>query len=215
MQIFWLGHSCFKIQDKEITIITDPYGPGFGLKPPRLKAEIVTVSHDHNDHNYTDGIMGEPLIIKGPGEFEVKGIYIRGLQSWHDSQNGKERGANIIYRFEIDGVSLAHLGDLGHALDDQLIEFLEGTDVLLIPVGGVYTINAKQAVEIISQIEPRIVIPMHYHQFEFQTKDKLDGLDKFCKEIGICNKDAVDKLKISKKELPSEETQVVVMSMAK
>lgn len=215
MQIFWLGHSCFKIQDKDNTIITDPYGPGYGLKPPRLKAEIVTVSHDHGDHNYTDGIMGDPLIIKGPGEFEVKGIYIRGAKSWHDNQNGKERGDNIIYRLEVDGVSLAHLGDLGHGLDDQLIEFLEGTDVLLIPVGGVYTINAKQAVEIISQIEPRIVIPMHYHQSEFQTKDKLDGLDKFCKEIGICNKDAVDKLKIIKKELPSEETQVVVMSMAK
>ncbi len=215
MIISWLGHSCFKIQDKDIIIITDPYGPGYGLKPPRLKADLVTVSHDHADHNYTSGIMGEPIIINGPGEYEVKGIYINGLNSWHDNQGGKDKGPNTIYRLEIEGVSLAHLGDLGHILDDRLVEQLEGTDILLMPVGDVYTINAKQAVEVISQIEPRIVIPMHYHQPEFQTKNKLDGVDKFCREIGICKRGLVDKLKISKKDLPSEETQVVVMSILK
>lgn len=215
MFITWLGHSCFKIQDKETIAVLDPYGPDYGPKPPRLKADLVTVSHDHKDHNYTDSIMGEPLIIKGPGEYEAKGIYVLGLPSWHDSQNGKERGPNTIYRLEVEGVSLAHLGDLGHVLDNNLLSELEGTDVLFIPVGGTYTLNAKEAVEVISQIEPRIVIPMHYDTPEFSKKVKLDSLDKFCKEIGICPKEKVEKLKISKNDLPTEETQVIVMSMSK
>ncbi|MFH1172981.1 MAG: MBL fold metallo-hydrolase [bacterium] len=215
MFITWLGHSCFKIQDKETVIIIDPYGQGYGPKPPRLKADLVMVSHDHNDHNYTDSIMGEPLVIRGPGEYETKGVYVLGLPSWHDGQKGQERGPNTIYRFEVDGVSLAHLGDLGHVLENDLLSELEGTDVLFIPVGGIYTINAKQAVEVISQIEPRIVIPMHYDMPEFSKKVKLDGLDKFCKEIGICSKEAVEKLKITKNDLPVEDTQVIVMSMSK
>ncbi|MFH1225710.1 MAG: MBL fold metallo-hydrolase [bacterium] len=215
MFITYLGHSCFKLQDKDVTVITDPYGPDFGLKPPRLKAEIVTISHDHSDHNYANSIMGDPLVIKGPGEFEVKGVYINGLASWHDGQQGKERGANTIYRFEMDNVVIVHLGDLGHVLAESMVEQLAGTDVLLVPVGGVASLNAKQAVEVINQLEPRIVIPMHYDLPEFKMKVKFDGVDKFCREIGICKTEAVDKLKVVKKELPQEKTEVVVMSLVK
>jgi len=215
MHITWLGHSCFKIQDKETIIVIDPYGPGYGPKPPKLKADLVAITHDHKDHNYTDSIMGEPFKINGPGEYEFKGVYIKGIPSYHDNQQGKERGVNTIYRLEVDGVSIAHLGDLGHILNDDQLEMLEGTDVLLIPVGGVYTLDAKQAVEVISQIEPRIVIPMHYDTPEFSKKIKLDSINKFCKEIGICPSGKVDKLKINGKELPTEETQVIVMSMNK
>jgi len=209
MFINWLGQSCFKIQDKEKIIITDPFGLDCGLKPPRLKADIVTVSHQHNNHNNIKSIMGEPLVITEPGEYEFKDIYIYGLASWHDNQQGAQRGNNIIYRFEIDDLSVTHLGDLGHLLTDEQIASLEGTDVLFVPVGGTYTLDSQQAVKVVSQIEPRIVIPMHYAIPKL--KIKLDSIDKFCKEIGICTQERPTKVKITTKDLPQEHTKVIVM----
>lgn len=214
MIITWIGHSCFKIQDKTgndgITIVTDPFDKATGLKPPAFEADIVTVSHDHHDHNNFSSLRGTPYIINTAGEYDVKGIPIYGVESYHDASNGKERGMNIIYRFEIDNISVSHLGDLGHVLDNKQLEVLSGTDILLIPVGGKYTIDAKTAVEVVAQIEPRIVIPMHYKTPGL--KADVGSVDKFIKEMGVKPTNE-EKLKIAKKDLPAEDMELVILSL--
>jgi L-ascorbate metabolism protein UlaG (beta-lactamase superfamily) len=212
MIITWIGHSCFKIQDKVgpdgVTVVTDPFDKSIGLKPPSFEADIVTVSHDHYDHNNVKALRGQPYVIDIAGEYDVKGVVVYGIQSYHDEKQGQERGNNIIYRIEMDGIAVSHLGDLGHVLDNKQLEALAGTDILLIPVGGKYTLDAKKAVEVVSQIEPRIVIPMHYKIPGL----KLDiaGADEFIKELGL-KPEELDKLKISKRDLPAEEMEVVVL----
>ncbi len=212
MIITWIGHSCFKIQDKVgpdgVTVVTDPFDKSIGLKPPSFEADIVTVSHDHYDHNNVKALRGQPYVIDTAGEYDVKGVVVYGIQSYHDEKQGQERGSNIIYRIEMDGIAVSHLGDLGHVLDNKQLEALAGTDILLIPVGGKYTLDAKKAVEVVSQIEPRIVIPMHYKIPGL----KLDiaGADEFIKELGL-KPEELDKLKISKRDLPAEEMEVVVL----
>ncbi len=215
MLITYLGYSCFKLQDKTgpegITVITDPFDKKIGLKEPHFEADIVTVSHNHDDHNNIGAIRGNPFIIDTAGEYDIKGVSVMGIDSYHDDKEGKERGKNIIYRVEIDDLLVVHLGDLGQKqLDTKQLEKLEGTDILLVPVGGKLTINAKEAVEIIAQIEPRIVIPMHYKVKNL--KIDLDGVEKFIKEIGLKPRHE-EKLKISKKDLPQEETELVVLSI--
>ena len=213
MIITWQGHSCFKIQDKSgpdgITLICDPFNKEIGLKPPNCEADIVTVSHDHEDHNNVSALRGKPFVINSAGEYDVKGVFIEGIDSYHDDKGGVERGSNIIYRMEIDDISVAHLGDLGAPLNDVQLERLAGTDILLVPVGGKYTLDAKMAVEVISQIEPRIVIPMHY-QVDGLKLD-IDPVDKFIKELSI-EPTREDKLKISKKDLPQEDMELVILS---
>lgn len=212
MQLIWLGHSCFKIITKETTIITDPYDD-IGLKlPSRLNADIVTVSHDHHDHNNIGAISGSPLVIKTPGEYETKGIFIQGIPSSHDEKNGSERGANTIFLFTLEDMKLAHLGDQGTVLTDDQLEKLEGVDILMIPVGGIYTVDAKKAAEVVNQIEPRLVIPMHYAIPGL--KIKLNPVNKFCDEMGTKTNGAEDRLKISKKDLPVEETKVIILKNA-
>lgn len=214
MIITWLGHSCFKIQDKTgpeaITVVTDPFDKSIGLKVPNFEADIVTVSHNHNDHNNTGAIRGNPFIIKSAGEYDVKGVFIDGAETYHDEKEGAERGKNIIYRIDIDDISVAHLGDLGHILDAKQLGKLEGTDILLIPVGGIFTLDAKKAVEVVSQIEPRIVIPMHYKTPGL--KINLEPIDKFIKELGL-KPTYEEKLKISKKDLPAEEMELVILKI--
>ncbi|MDD3711111.1 MAG: MBL fold metallo-hydrolase [Patescibacteria group bacterium] len=214
MNITWLGHSCFKIEekisDKNISIITDPFTKEIGLKVPNIEADIVSVSHDHHDHNNVSSLRGKPFVVDTAGEFDISGVIIEGVRSYHDDKQGSDRGDNIIFRFDIEGLSLAHLGDLGDVLDNKQLEKLGGVDILFIPVGGKYTIDAKKAVEVISQIEPRIVIPMHY-----KTKDlkiDIEGVDKFIKELGI-EPNYEDKLKINKKDLPTEDMRLIVFNI--
>jgi L-ascorbate metabolism protein UlaG (beta-lactamase superfamily) len=213
MHLTYLGHSCFKIQDKitadGVTVLTDPYDKSVGLRAPSLEADIVTISHDHPDHNNKSAVRGEAFVIDSAGEYDVKGVLVEGIDSFHDEKNGAERGHNIIYRITVDDVSIVHLGDLGHILDTKQLEHLSGADILLVPVGGKYTIDAKKAVEVVSQIEPRIVIPMHYKTEG--VKLEIDGLEKFVKEIGLKPRHE-DKLKISKKELPVEDLELVVLN---
>lgn len=215
MIITWLGQSSFKLQDKVssdgITVVTDPYGKKTGLKMPSFEADIVTVSHDHSDHNNVEALRGKPFVIDCAGEYDTKGILIEGIDSYHDEEEGKLRGGNIIYRIEIDDISIVHLGDLGHVLTNEQLEKLVGTDILLIPVGGKFTLDAKKAVEVISQIEPRIVIPMHYKVDGLAYED-FDSIEKFVKELGI-EPSREEKLKISKKDLPQEEMELVILSM--
>ena len=214
MYITWLGQSCFKLQDKigsdGVTLVTDPYSDDIGLKMPRFEADIVTVSHSHHDHNNIGALRGNPFIIDTAGEYETKGVFVEGVEAWHDAAEGKERGKNIIYRIEMEDISITHLGDLGHILDTKQLEKLEGTNILLIPVGGKYTINAAKAVEVISQIEPRIVIPMHYKVPGL--KIDLDGVEKFIKELGLKPRQE-EKLKILKKDLPQEDMELVVLGL--
>lgn len=214
MMITWQGHSCFKIQDKVgpegVTVVTDPFDKETGLKVPNFEADIVTVSHDHHDHNNVSALRGNPFVIDCAGEYDFKGVLVEGIDSFHDDKHGEERGRNIIYRMEIDDISVAHLGDLGAPLDNSQLEKLVGTDILLIPVGGKYTLDAKGAVEVISQIEPRMVIPMHYQTEGLNME--LDSLDKFIKELGI-EPHYEEKLKISKKDLPQEDMELVILSI--
>lgn len=212
MYISWLGHSCFKIQDKiapdGVILVTDPFDKSIGLKVPSFEADIVTVSHDHYDHNNVSALRGNPFIIDSAGEYDRKGVMIEGVESYHDDKQGAKSGKNIMYRIEIDDITIVHLGDLGHILDNKQLEKVGGADILLIPVGGTYTLDAKNAVEVVSQIEPRIVIPMHYKIKGL--KIDLDGADKFIKELGL-KPTLEEKLKISQKDLPAEDMELVIL----
>jgi len=213
MYIQYLGHSCFKLSGKDskgenVNVIIDPFGKDYGLKVPGMEADIVTVSHPHKDHNNLAAVRGNPYVVDTAGEYEIKDVFIQGIDSFHDDKEGKERGGNIIYRLSMEDVVITHLGDLGQILDHKQVERLEGTDVLMIPVGGKYTLDAKRAVEVINQIEPRLIIPMHYKQPNL-TLD-ISGVEPFIKEIGIKPQNIEDKLKINKKDLPTEDMELVV-----
>lgn len=214
MDIFPLGHASFKIRGKTVTIVTDPYLPDMvGLKfPKNVEADIVTVSHEHRDHDAVDQIGGSPYIVRGPGEYEIKGAHIRGTPSFHDAERGAKRGRNTMYHIELDGVRLAHLGDLGHTLSAGDVEELGDVDILFIPVGGVFTIHAKQAVEIVNEIEPSIVIPMHYNRPGLNPKNfsELVPVSDFLKEIGKEGTSTQQKLNITKDKI-TEEMQVIVL----
>lgn len=214
MYITWLGQSCFKIQDKTgsdaLTIVTDPFDNKVGLKMPKVEADILTVSHDHYDHNNREAVKGTPFVIDMAGEYEIKGVAIEGVEADHDDKQGGERGKTIIYRIDMDDITVVHLGDLGQTLDSKQLERLVGADILLIPVGGKYTIDYKKAVEVVSQIEPRIVIPMHYKVPGLAVD--IDDVDRFVKEIGLKPRHE-EKLKISKRDLPQEETELVLLNL--
>lgn len=214
MQIQWLGQSCFKIQAKnhigEVTIITDPYDPYVGFNLGKVGADIVTISHEHKDHSYLEAIKGEPFIISTPGEFETRGIFVYGIHAFHDDKHGAERGGNTVYLINAEDMNIVHLGDLGHELNNEQMERMSNIDVLLVPVGGGPTIDLKKAVDIISQIEPRIVIPMHY-SIPGSKLESLKPLDEFLKVCGM-KPEIMDKLKISKKDLPQDNTKLIVLS---
>ncbi|MCX6807941.1 MAG: MBL fold metallo-hydrolase [Patescibacteria group bacterium] len=169
LQITALGHSCFEIKSDGLTVVTDPFDSKVGELPVDLKANIVSISHDHFDHNAISRVNGDPKVFDWPGEYEVAGVQIRGYQSFHDSKNGAERGENVIFVFRFPDATIAHLGDLGHELDSDIVEKMGQIDVLLVPIGGTYTLDAKGAKKVIDAIEPRIVIPMHF------SEDKLNS----------------------------------------
>ena len=179
MEIIWLGHSCFVIKGKQKAIITDPYHPDLAPSLDHPGADVVTISHFHPGHSYVEGVANNPRQIKGPGEYEIGGMFITGIGTFHDNDKGKLRGKNTIYLIEMDGLTLCHLGDLGHALPSQLIEEIGNVDVLFLPAGEVSTISIDTAVETVRQLEARIVIPMHYKSaglpFLADVSDFLEG----------------------------------------
>ena len=200
MDITYLGHSSFRIKGKTASIVTDPFDPVMvGLKFPSVEADIVTVSHEHKDHNQTNLVKGSPRVIRGPGEYEIQGISILGFASWHDKKKGEERGENTIYVFEVDGVRICHLGDLGHKLSESMVNNLAEIDVLMIPVGGNYTIGSPIASEIVRNIEPSIVIPMHF-KVEGIKISNLEPVDKFLKETGFIV-ERLPKLSVKKEDI--------------
>ena len=210
MKITYLGLSCFKIKCKNIDIIIDPYDNKNGLTLKKTKADVVLVTHNHSNHNNTQDLNSEIKKIQGPGEYEINDTFIRGKETFHDNSNGSERGINTIYKIEDEKISLAHLGDLGQKeLSKEQLEFLDNVDILLIPIGGKYTINHKEAIKLINDIEPRVVMPMHYKIPNL----KLDIADEseFVKEIGL-SPEKMDEFKVSKNDLPSEDVMLVILN---
>ena len=208
MEISWLGHSCFRIRGSQVTVITDPYSPDMGYSLGKPKARIVTVSHQHPGHSYVQGVGGEPRLITGPGEYEIGGVLIIGLATFHDAENGSQRGKNTVYLMEIDEISLCHLGDLGHMLTAEQMEELDNVDILLVPVGGVSTIGAPVAAELARQIEPKVVIPMHYRTEALSWE--LEPVEKFLKEMGGEQVTPQPKLSFNRSNLPLS-TQVYLL----
>ncbi len=211
MDIVWYGQACFKLKGKTASVVIDPYDSDFtGLKGPKtLEADLVAITHSHADHNSLKLIAGEPLVLEGPGEYEAKGVSVIGVSTFHDTNQGAERGKNTVFNIELDNMHIVHLGDLGHALNDQQIESIGDVDILLVPVGSVFTIDAKVAAQVVSSLEPRIIIPMHF--FLPGLKFHLEGVEAFLKEMGVENIEPLSKFSITKDKLP-EEPQVVVLS---
>jgi L-ascorbate metabolism protein UlaG (beta-lactamase superfamily) len=208
MEISWLGHSCFRIKGSHATIITDPYPPTLGYSLGKPTARIVTVSHQHPGHSYVQGVGGEPRLVTGPGEYEISGVLIIGIATFHDGEKGKKRGKNTVYLMQVDEVSVCHLGDLGHVLTAEQVEELGDVDVLLLPVGGVSTINASMAAEVVRQIEPKVVIPMHYKTEALSWE--LEPVERFLKEIGVEQVASQPKLSFTRSSLPAA-TQVFLL----
>ncbi len=222
MQIFWKGQACFQIialkgKQEQVKIVIDPYEDSIGLKPPSLEADILLMTHNHFDHNNEKGVKGLPagrqgnsFIIGNPGEYEVQGVFVQGVFSFHDQVEGKERGTNTIYVLEAEGLRVCHMGDFGQKeLTSEQLDAIGDVDVLLLPVGGVYTIDAKGAAGIVGQIEPKIAIPMHYALPKLKVK--LGGVEEFLKIMGAKGVSPQEKLVLKAKDLTEEETNVVVL----
>ncbi|HEX7542751.1 MAG TPA: MBL fold metallo-hydrolase [Patescibacteria group bacterium] len=219
MEIKYLGHSSFLIKTKTAKVLTDPYDPEMvGLKFPKTEADVVTISHSHKDHNQIKNVSGingvDPLIIDMPGEFEKMGVRIFGFQSYHDKTKGSERGENILYKFEAEGLSVLHCGDLGVIPEESFLETIGEVDILMVPVGGFYTIDADEAFQLVKRIEPAIVIPMHYNHSKLNQKNfsQLTGINEFTKKFGLDNPIPLPKL-VYKKEEIEQEMKVVVLEI--
>lgn len=163
MRIRWHGHSCFEIENESV-VVTDPHdGRNIGIREPNVKGDIVLVSHDHFDHNAVRLVAkSESEVLKNAGEYKVNNLTIKGIKTYHDDEEGRKRGENIIFKFETNGIKFCHLGDLGHALDEKDIEKIKPVDFLFIPVGGTFTIGPKKAAKVVEKIAPNIAIPMHF-----------------------------------------------------
>ncbi len=210
MEIKWHGHACFEISGEDgKVVVTDPYDASIGYPVPDLRADVVTVSHEHYDHNNVAAVRGNPEVVRGAGEHIAGGIRFFGVSTYHDTAKGAERGMNTVFLFDIDGLRLCHLGDLGHVLEDNQLAAVreKDIDVLFIPVGGVYTIDARGASEVYAQLEPRITVPMHYKTPPLRLN--IEGVDAF-----LSGKERVrheSKLLIrSRDELPKEPEIVVL-----
>lgn len=207
MEINWYGMSCFRITErKHATIVTDPYAADMGLGELKLKADVVTISHDAPGHNFTQAISGMEHVLDGPGEYEIGSVFITGIHTPSKSRKFN----NIIYVFDYDGLTVAHLGDIGDVPSQKQIEDLELVNVLLVPVGAGSSLNAARAAELVSMIEPNIVIPMHYELPGL--KPKLDPLEKFLKEMGATDVKVESSFKASSADSLPEETEVVILS---
>lgn len=213
MVITWYGQSCFRVQSGEAVLAIDPFSKAIGLTPPRFRADFVLVTHGHPDHAHTEAISGNPFTVAGPGEYEHRGVRIQGIATFHDKSHGKERGANTVYTIAMEDIRLAHLGDFGEGvMRDETVEAIGDIDILMIPVGGKYTLNAEEAAHVVREIEPKIVIPMHYKIPGLAVP--LEGVERFLKETGGGGKAAQEKLTVRKRDLgEKEKTEVVVLKV--
>ena len=210
MEINWHGLSCFRLTERGLaTVVTDPYDhKEVGFEPLKLRGEIVTVSHDAPGHNFVTSVKGHSRVITGPGEFEIGGVFITGVQTNKKSKSSTEELRNTLYVFDYDGVTVAHLGDLQRVPSQTEIENLGGVNVVLVPVGGGGGLNAAKAAEIVSLLEPGFVIPMHYEVPESNLQ--LDPLNRFIKEMGVGTVEPIPSLKVTRSTVPSEARVVVL-----
>jgi L-ascorbate metabolism protein UlaG (beta-lactamase superfamily) len=212
MEITWYGHSCFRLTERSMaTVVADPFdNKAIGYTLLKLKAEIVTVSHDAPGHNYSEAVKGTSHVIAGPGEFEIGGVFITGIQTdgAGSGKKVKDKVRNTLFVFDYDGLTVAHLGDLNQVPTQTEIEALGTVNVALVPVGGGGGLNAAKAAEVVSLIEPNIVVPMHYATPA--AKLQLDSLSKFLKEMGLSKPESQPSLKVTRSGLP-EETHVAVL----
>jgi len=214
MKLKWLGHSCFLITSREgLRIVTDPYAVGSGISyaPVNESADIVTVSHDHGDHSNVSSLRGTPELVKGSGVKSVRGIEFRGIATYHDGAQGKHRGHNTLFCFEVDGVRVCHCGDLGHLLSPAQASDVGAVDLLLVPVGGTFTIDAAEASELCSQLRPRVVVPMHFKTPKCDYP--IAGVESFLE-----GKKNVESAEASEREFDAEKlpgaTRIVVLEPA-
>lgn len=208
MDITWLGHGCFRLRGKSAAAVTDPYPPSLGLKLGKPEADLVTISHGHENHAYVDGVK-EAFVIDGPGEYEIAGINVYGFPTFHDGERGAQRGRNTVYVIEVDDVRVCHLGDLGHKLNEDDLDVIGTIDVLLAPAGGGTSLDAEGAAAVVRQIEPRVVVPMHYALPGI--KKPLDGVERFLKEMGATEIEPINKLSVQATTGETEATRVVIL----
>lgn len=207
MDITWYGHSCFRITERNrLTVVTDPFSEQIGLPVPKLKGDVVTISHQEPGHNNADAVKGTAHILTGPGEYEIGGVFITGI-AMHFNEGGYAR-ENVAYKFDYEGVTVLHVGDLAHVPDQSTIEEIGEVNVLLLPVGGGNSLRASQAAEVVALIEPGYIIPMHYALPDLQIE--LDPLDRFLKAMGVARVQEAETLKISGGDMP-EQSQIVAL----
>jgi L-ascorbate metabolism protein UlaG (beta-lactamase superfamily) len=206
MELIWYGLSCFRLTGRgQASVITDPYNGSVGLPALKIRGDIVTISHDARGHNNASAVSGRSHALTGPGEYEIGGVFITGISTNEEAETTQ----NVLYLFDYDGLTVAHLGDMARVPTQTQIEALEQVDVLLVPVGGGNSLNAAQASEIVSMLEPSIVIPMHYKIPDLKLK--LEGVDRFLNEMGVSAPEKESTLKITTGSLP-EETRVVLLT---
>ncbi len=209
MEITWLGHSCFRLRSREAVVVTDPCPPTTGYSIGKLTADIVTISHNHPTHNYLKAMTGSPIVITAPGEYEIAGVFITGIVTYHDAKKGSLRGKNTVYMIEMDNIRLCHLGDLGHLPTTEQVEEMSGTDVLLVPVGGKEIIDARTASEVVGLLDPSVVIPMHYQTAH--STAPLDSIQRFLTEMSLPSQvEPLAKVSFNASTLPHE-TQIIVL----
>ena len=213
MKIRWHGHACFEIRNGGATVVTDPHdGKQIGLPVPNVKADIILKSHDHFDHNAVRVVKGNPKVVKDAGDVEISGVKIRGVSAFHDEEKGAKRGANIIFRFTMNGLTFCHLGDLGHVVSGETAAELGKIDILFTPVGSVFTIDAKGAFDMVNLLKPRVVVPMHYKvgSLSLNIQDVTPFLKMFDKsavtQVG-------NEVEFDAKDLPEKGTAVWVFSL--
>jgi L-ascorbate metabolism protein UlaG (beta-lactamase superfamily) len=214
MKIKWLGHACFLVTGQGgIRILIDPYATSsdLGYLPLRETADLVLVTHNHFDHNNVISVLGQPEVVRRPGHQVVKGITVKGTQAYHDEAGGKQRGGDVLFSFDLDGIAVCHLGDLGHVLTPEQVTEVGGVDILLVPVGGTYTIDAGQATKICEQLKPRIAIPMHYKTAK--VKMPLATVDAFTRGKTRVRMIQSSEIDIDARTLP-EPTEIVVLEPA-
>jgi len=205
MRIRWHGHSCFEIADP-VTVVTDPHdGKSLGIWPPSVSADVVLISHDHFDHNSFKTVQGShKVVFSFVGEFEFNGTRFVGLETDHDEADGKKRGKNVMYTMTMDGISICHCGDLGGMPDDGVLEKIAGVDVLMVPVGGVYTMDIHTLVKFIEKVEPRVIIPMHYRVGGLSMP--INSVDRFIDSVEYNVEHVGNEIDLSADELPDETT---------
>lgn len=213
MDLTWLGHACFRIRGREGIVLTDPPEPSSGHAIPKTEAQLVTISHEHPGHASLRSVGGRPVVLSGPGEYEVQEILVTGIRTFHDADQGAARGTNTVFAIRLDDLVVCHLGDLGHALSAGDLETLGGVDVCLIPISGADTnLSAAMAAEIVHQLEPKVVVPMAYDP---ERKKKDAPFERLLHELGVKDLTPVPKLSLARSGLPAELQVVALDSRAR